>query len=87
MYSGDFNSGNIWLVNFYLFFIQMVGYSGIWIANHLNNQLVKVHYSDVSTIQIPTVHQIPTVDQMYFDPLSLTTPQFFFFNILFFSLL
>ena len=27
MYSGDLNNGNIGIVNFYLFFIQMVGYS------------------------------------------------------------
>ena len=27
MYSGDLNGGNIWIVDFYWFFIQMVGYS------------------------------------------------------------
>ena len=29
--------------------------SGIWIANHLNIDEVKVHYSDISTIQILTI--------------------------------
>ena len=31
---------------------------------HLNNEQVKVYYSDASTIQIPNVHQIPTVQQI-----------------------
>ena len=30
MYSRDLDNGNIWMVNFYLFFIQMVGYSYTW---------------------------------------------------------
>ena len=50
------NAGNIRIVNFYLFIIQMVGYSDSWY--HLNDEQVKVHYSDVSNIQIPIVHQI-----------------------------
>ena len=28
---------------------------GIWIVSHLNIKQIKVHYSDVSAIQIPTV--------------------------------
>ena len=34
--------------------------SGIWITNHLNNEQLKVRYSDVSIIQMLAV-QIPTV--------------------------
>ena len=34
----------------------MFGYSDTWY--HLNNEQVKVLYSDVSNIQIPTVHYI-----------------------------
>ena len=37
----------------------MVGYSDA--LCHLKNEQVKFHYSDVSTIQIPYVYQIPTV--------------------------
>ena len=46
----------------------MVGYSDALYHHdtgyHLKNEQVKVHYSDVSTIQNPTVHKILTVHRM-----------------------
>ena len=46
----------------YWFAIQMPGtiVLRIWIANHLNNDQVKVHYSDVAAIQMFAI-QIPPV--------------------------
>ena len=42
-------SGNIWIVNFYLFVSQMVGYSDARYhgTGHLNNKQVKVQYSNL----------------------------------------
>ena len=52
MYSRDLNDVNICILNFYQFFTQMVGYLHTWYYG----EQVKVHFYDVSNIQIPTVH-------------------------------
>ena len=56
---------------------------------HLNNEQVKVYYSDASTIQIPNVHQnqIPTVRTPLHVPLSSARTPTSYIHPLFFSTL
>ena len=57
--TGKIGGHLLWPLNLISLILYMFPWShgtGIWIANHVNKKPVKVYSSDVSTIQIPTVH-------------------------------